>query len=146
MKVKEIFNNMSYGPAPESTDKVEAWLQQHQSGFALYINGQWTNPAVPEFFDSLNPATGKVLGRISQAGPADIDAAVKAARAALPAWRKLGGHGRARYLYSLARLVQKHSRKLAVLESLDNGKPIRETRDIDIPVVARHFYYHAGWA
>lgn len=146
MNVKEVFADMSYGPAPESNDWVQAWLDEHKEGFSLYIDGQWVQPAEVSFFDSVNPATGEVLARVSQAGAKDIDAAVKAARAALAPWARLGGHGRARCLYGLARLIQKHSRKLAVLESLDNGKPIRESRDIDIPTAARHFYYHAGWA
>lgn len=146
MRVKEIFNDMSYGPAPENKENVEAWLNKHKDGYSFYINGQWVKPAEPSFFDSVNPATGEFLAKISQGGAKDIDAAVSAARAALVPWANLGGHGRARCLYALARLIQKHSRKLAVLESLDNGKPIRETRDIDIPTAARHFYYHAGWA
>jgi aldehyde dehydrogenase (NAD+) len=83
---------------------------------------------------------------VSQGSPADVDAAVKAARLAFPAWRALGGHGRARFLYAIARHIQKHSRLFAVLETMDNGKPIREARDLDIPLVARHFYHHAGWA
>src|SRR5207302_9657285 len=83
---------------------------------------------------------------VAQGSAADIDAAVKAARNALPAWQALTPHARARYLYALARQVQKHSRRLAVLETMDNGKPIRESRDLDIPLVARHFYHHAGWA
>ena len=146
MQVKEIFNDMSYGPAPESRETVDEWLQQHRDGFSFYINGEWVKPAEAKLFDSLNPATGEVLGRVSQGGAQAINAAVSAARAALVPWADLGGHGRARCLYALARLIQKHSRKLAVLESLDNGKPIRETRDIDVPTAARHFYYHAGWA
>src|SRR5205814_6530263 len=93
-----------------------------------------------------DPSTGETLATVAQGSAADIDAAVKAARAALPAWQSLSDHVRARYLYALARLVQKHSRRLAVLETMDNGKPIRESRDLDIPLVARHFYYHAGWA
>jgi len=97
-------------------------------------------------FETLNPATAKPLARLTQAGAADVDRAVRAARAAQPGWWALGGHGRARYLYALARQIQKQSRLFAVLESLDNGKPIRESRDIDIPLVARHFYHHAGWA
>ena len=97
-------------------------------------------------FESKNPATGELLASIEIASAANVDAAVRAARAALPGWQALTGHQRARYLYALARQVQKHSRRLAVLETLDNGKPIRESRDIDIPLVARHFYHHAGWA
>ena len=90
--------------------------------------------------------TGELLATVASASASDVDAAVAAARAALPGWQALTGHQRARYLYALARQVQKHSRRLAVLETLDNGKSIRESRDIDIPLVARHFYYHAGWA
>ena len=97
-------------------------------------------------FETLNPATGKPIARLTQASAADVDRAVKAARKAQPDWWALGGHGRARYLYAIARQVLKHSREFAVLESLDNGKPIRESRDIDVPLLARHFYYHAGWA
>jgi aldehyde dehydrogenase (NAD+) len=93
-----------------------------------------------------DPSTGDVLAEVALGTPADVDAAVAAARAALPAWRALDDHARARHLYALARAVQRHARELAVLESLDNGKPIRETRDIDVPLVARHFYHHAGWA
>jgi aldehyde dehydrogenase (NAD+) len=146
MKVAEIFENMSYGPAPESTDKVDEWLQDHHESSLLLIDGQWVAPSSGDYFDSINPATGEVLGKIAQANAADIDKAVGAARAALPAWQELSGHQRARHLYALARLLQKHSRRLAVLESLDNGKPIRESRDIDVPLAVRHFYHHAGWA
>jgi len=146
MTVAEIFETMNYGPAPESTATADQWLAGKGRKFGLFIGGAWVDPVAGAWFDSLNPATGKTLSEIAQAGQTDIDAAVAAARGAQPGWAKLGGHGRARILYALARLVQKHSRLLAVLETLDNGKPIRETRDIDIPLVARHFYHHAGWA
>src|SRR6202043_65380 len=111
-----------------------------------FINGTWQAPASGEYFETLDPSNGEKLASIAQGGVADIDAAVRAARAAFPKWRTLTPHARARYLYALARQVQKHSRRLSVLETIDNGKPIRESRDIDIPLVARHFYYHAGWA
>jgi aldehyde dehydrogenase (NAD+) len=143
--VPELFQTMAYGPAPEALGAVSEWLEQHSRRFGLFIAGEWT-PNGGEIFDSLNPATGKPLARLTQATAGDVDRAVRAARKAQPAWWALGGHGRARHLYAIARQVQKHSRFLAVLESLDNGKPIRESRDIDIPLVARHFYYHAGWA
>jgi aldehyde dehydrogenase (NAD+) len=143
MNVRAAFETMDYGVAPESAAPAEAWLKAHET-FGFYIGGEWR--AASSHFDSVGPATGKVLARIGQGTPDDVDAAVQAARTAQPGWAKLGGHGRARYLYALARLVQKHARLFAVLESLDNGKPIRETRDIDIPLVARHFYHHAGWA
>lgn len=146
MNIEQIFNDMSYGPAPEDNKKVVSWLAEHSKGFGLYIDGQWQKPAAGKYFDSINPATGEKLGKVAQANGKDVDAAVAAARAAQPEWQALGGHGRARYLYAIARLLQKHSRKLAVLETMDNGKPIRETRDIDVPLAIRHFYHHAGWA
>ncbi len=146
MSVKQIFETMSYGPAPESNDSVEDWLQQHQKGFQCFINGEWRAPDSGKYFDSNNPANGALLGKIPQAGTTDVDLAVASALAAQPAWNKLGGHGRARFLYTIARILQKRARPFAVLESMDNGKPIRESRDIDIPLVIRHFYYHAGWA
>ena len=142
----DIFDTMEYGPAPESAGEAEKWLGGHNRSFSLYIDGEWRPAASGQGFTSSNPATGQALAQISQAGSADVDAAVAAARAAQGAWAKLSGHRRARYLYALARLVQRHARLLAVLETLDNGKPIRETRDINIPLVARHFYHHAGWA
>src|SRR5216683_3199306 len=110
------------------------------------LGNQWVKPASGQYIDSINPATGKRLAQVAAATGADVDAAVAAARAAFETWSKAPGHVRARYIYAIARHIQKHSRLLAVLESLDNGKPIRETRDIDIPLVARHFYYYAGWA
>ncbi|HET9293588.1 MAG TPA: aldehyde dehydrogenase family protein, partial [Gemmatimonadales bacterium] len=142
--IPEIFASMSYGPAPESAKPAEEWLDRHRRTFGVYIGGRWSAPG--ELFDTVNPGTGRVLAQVTQASAADVDRAVAAARAAQPGWAALGGHGRARYLYALARAVQRHTRLLAVLESLDNGKPIRESRDIDVPLVARHFYHHAGWA
>jgi aldehyde dehydrogenase (NAD+) len=143
--VPEIFQTMDYGPAPEAAGPANEWLDRHGRRFGLFIGGAWS-AADGETFETLNPATGKPLARLTQASPADVDRAVAAARSAQPGWWALGGHGRARHLYAIARQIQKHSRLLAVLESLDNGKPIRESRDIDIPLVARHFYHHAGWA
>jgi aldehyde dehydrogenase (NAD+) len=146
MSIAEIFETMEYGPAPESATPANAWLDAHNRRFGMYINGAWTEPAADRGFESINPANCKQLAHITQATKAEVDAAVVAARAAFESWSQTPGHVRARYLYALARQIQKHSRRLAVLETLDNGKPIRETRDIDIPLVARHFYYHAGWA
>jgi aldehyde dehydrogenase (NAD+) len=143
--VPEIFQSMEYGPAPESAGQAIAWLDRQQRRFGLFIGGEWTEPG-KETFETRNPATAKPLATLTQAGAADVDRAVKAAGKAQPDWWALGGHGRARHLYGIARQIQKHSRMFAVLESLDNGKPIRESRDIDIPLVARHFYHHAGWA
>jgi aldehyde dehydrogenase (NAD+) len=144
MTVKEIFDTMSYGPAPESAAPALDWIASHGGTFGHYINGSWTKPR--DTFTTANPATGKPLAQVSQGTQSDVDAAVKAARRAQPRWAALGGHGRARVLYAIARLLQKQSRLFAVLESLDNGKPIRESRDIDIPLAQRHFYYHAGMA
>ena len=146
MSIAEKFAAMEYGPAPEDPKEAAAWLERHGRHFGLFIGGAWQAPAAGEYFDTLDPSNGEKLAAVAQGGSADINAAVGAARAALPKWRALTPHARARYLYALARLVQKHSRLLAVLETMDNGKPIRESRDIDIPLVARHFYYHAGWA
>jgi aldehyde dehydrogenase (NAD+) len=137
---------MEYGPAPESAALANSWLDAHERRFGMFIDGEWTEPADDRLFDSVNPANGKPFAKLTQATPAELDAAVAAARRAFASWSQAAGHTRARYLYALARQVQKHSRRLAVLETLDNGKPIRETRDIDIPLVARHFYHHAGWA
>jgi aldehyde dehydrogenase (NAD+) len=146
MNIQSIYETMEYGPAPESRDAADQWLKSHDHQFQLFIGGEWQAPKTGKYFDSINPADKKVLAKIAKAGKEDVDQAVIAAQNALPQWVELGPHGRARYLYAIARQIQKHSRLFAVLESLDNGKPIRETRDIDVPLVARHFYYHAGWA
>jgi len=145
--VAKLFETMEYGPAPESDAPALEWIKQHDSGrFGHFINGVWASPSEGTYFETINPATKAVLARVAQGSKTDIDAAVAAGNAAAPGWAALQPHARARYLYALAREVQRHSRLLAVLESLDNGKPIRETRDLDIPLVARHFYHHAGWA
>src|SRR5213596_3313872 len=144
--VTEIFETMAYGPAPESDKPALEWIARHDGAFGLFIGGRWTQGKSDAGFDVINPATTARLARVTEAGQADVDAAVAAARKAFPAWSTLSGHARARHLYALARAVQKHSRLLAVLESLDNGKSIRETRDLDIPLVARHLTHHAGWA
>src|SRR5215469_154158 len=146
MSVAEQFLKMDYGPAPEDPKDTLAWLDRHARKFGHFIDGVWHEPADGAFFDTLDPATGEKIASVAQGTVADVDAAVKSARRALPQWQALKPHARARYLYALARAVQRHSRRLAVLETIDNGKPIRESRDIDIPLVARHFYHHAGWA
>jgi aldehyde dehydrogenase (NAD+) len=135
---------MDYGPAPESADAALQWLSAQHKRFGLFINGQWS-PA-SSHFETRNPATGKSLAKVGQGSKKKDDPPQAAAAHALDPWQKLGSHGRARHLYALARGLQKHSRLFAVLECLDNGKPIRETRDIDIPLAIRHFYHHAGWA
>ena len=145
MSIRDIYKTMDYGPAPESDAQARAWLAAHKHRFDLFIGGKFVKGS-GKAFATINPADGKELAMVTQASKADVDKAVKAAQKALPLWQGLSGFERAKYLYALARLVQKHARILAVLESLDNGKTIRETRDIDIPLVARHFYHHAGWA
>ena len=144
--VPEIFDTMSYGPAPEDARVVREWLAAHAAGFGLFIGGQWRvsherSAPIP----CVNPANGETLSSLTQSCARDVDEAVTCAQAAFKPWSK-SGYVRARVLYALGRLIQKHSRFFAVLESLDNGKPIRETRDFDIPLAARHFTYHAGWA
>jgi aldehyde dehydrogenase (NAD+) len=146
MSIAEIFETMEYGPAPESADPAQAWLDARKREILPFIDGAFLRPENAELFDTVNPGTGKPLARVAQCGAAEVDAAVAAAHRAQPEWWSLGGHGRARHLYALARQIQKNARLFAVLETLDNGKPIRETRDLDIPLVARHFYHHAGWA
>src|ERR1700737_2942480 len=144
--VRQVFETMEYGPAPEQTDLAINWLEEHRHAMHPFINGEFARFMDETYFESINPRDGKPLARLVQCGETEVNAAVAAAKAAFPSWSALTGHDRARYLYAIARQIQKHSRLFAVLESLDNGKPIRESRDIDIPLVARHFYHHAGWA
>ncbi len=144
--VKDILRTMEYGVAPESDSHVATWLAGHNDGFGHFIAGDFHRSRGGGTFAVMNPARDTLLARVAEGTADDIDAAVNAARAAFPAWAALPGHDRARYLYAIARTIQKRERFLAVLETVDNGKPIRESRDIDIPLVARHFYHHAGWA
>lgn len=141
--IKDILATMDYGPAPEATTEVDSWLAR-RGAFGHYINGAFTAPGAT--FATLNPATGAELAQVSQGSAEDIAAAVAAARKAQPGWARLPGHERAKWLYAIARHIQKRDRFLAVLETLDSGKTIRESRDIDVPLVVRHFYHHAGWA
>jgi acyl-CoA reductase-like NAD-dependent aldehyde dehydrogenase len=133
---------IDYAPSIES-DRIVSIAPRHE----LYIGGRWVAPAEGRYFASLNPATLQPLSDVAEAGAQDIDAAVRAAKRAYDrTWSKLSGRDRGRYLFRIARLIQERARELAVLETLDNGKPIRESRDIDIPLVAAHFFYYAGWA
>ncbi|WP_026479587.1 aldehyde dehydrogenase family protein [Ahrensia sp. 13_GOM-1096m] len=143
--IKEIMETMEYGPAPESNTDVKRWLDSHSGGISHFINGKFVAPTGP-MTDVINPADDSVIATLAKGTQDDVDAAVKAARAAFSKWSALPGYERAKYLYAIARHVQKRERFLSVLETMDNGKTIRETRDIDIPLVARHFYHHAGWA
>ncbi|WP_374047007.1 aldehyde dehydrogenase family protein [Massilia sp. YIM B02443] len=142
--IKEILQTMDYGPALETTKEALAWLDQHGRRFGLFIDNAWSEAG--ETFATNNPADGAELAQVTQATNDDVERAVAAARRAQPGWVALGGHGRAKIMYALSRLLQKHARLFAVLETLDNGKTIRETRDADLPLAARHFYHHAGWA
>jgi aldehyde dehydrogenase (NAD+) len=146
MSIMKIFETMDYGVAPESLTEASAWLENNKSKFGLFIDGEFKLNTKAKYFNSYNPATGEKLASITEGSKKDVDNAVDAANKAQKSWAKLLGFKRAKYLYAIARLIQKHSRLFAVLESLDNGKPIRESRDVDIPLVIRHFYHHAGWA
>ncbi len=141
--IEDIFETMEYGPAPEDASQARAWIKSHDGKFGQFIGGAWTKPN--KVFATKNPATGRALAKVSQATKRDVNAAVAAARGAQTKWAQ-DAKRRAKVLYALARMIQKQSRLFATLETLDNGKPIRESRDIDIPLVARHFYYHAGMA
>ena len=131
-----------YAPAPESTAIVSL-----RERYGLWIGGRWVEPRDGASFATVNPATEEQLATVAEGGPADIDDAVSAARAAFDGgWRDLPGTERAKYLYRIARQLQERAREFAVLESMDGGKPIKESRDIDLPLAAAHFFYHAGWA
>jgi aldehyde dehydrogenase (NAD+) len=140
--VSELYDTLPYGPAPEDSKLAQAWLDDRGRKFGVYIDGAWHG--VDDQFEVFSPGTGNAIATVAQAEDGLVDRAVRAARRAQPKWAALPGIERGRYLYAIARHIQKHSRLFAVLESLNNGKPIRETRDLDIPLVSRHFYYHAG--
>ena len=146
MEVRDLFETLEYGPAPESPDEAKRWLEKRENTLNHFIAGEWMTPRSGEYFPVHNPATGELLAVAADGNDADVGHAVAAAADALEGWVAIGGHGRARYLYAMARHLQKNSRLFTVLESLDNGKPVRESRDLDIPLAARHFYHHAGWA
>ncbi|MDE2382996.1 MAG: aldehyde dehydrogenase family protein [Alphaproteobacteria bacterium] len=143
--VSEVLNTMDYGPSPEANGHVKEWLAAHEKGFGHFIAGSFTASNAPRM-DVFNPATGEKLASVYNGKAADVEKAVQAARKAFKSWSALPGFERARHLYALARHIQKRERFLSVLETMDNGKTIRESRDIDVPLVARHFYHHAGWA
>ncbi|WP_312363975.1 aldehyde dehydrogenase family protein [Ensifer sp.] len=146
MTVARYFDEMSYGPAPEADTEARQWLARHKGQFGHFINGAFVAPSSGKTLESHEPATGALLAKIALGNAKDVDDAVAAARKAQGPWAKLPGHARARHLYALARMIQRHARLIAVVEAIDNGKPVRETRDIDVPLAARHFYHHAGWA
>ncbi|MDG4891585.1 aldehyde dehydrogenase family protein [Mesorhizobium sp. WSM4887] len=146
MNILERYRAMEYGPAPEARNEADAWLAGRDFSRALFIEGAWKAAASGKTFDTSEPSSGKLLAKISDAGAGDIDAAVAAAAKALPKWSASSGYTRAKVLYAIGRAMQRHQRLFAVLESIDNGKPIRESRDIDVPLAIRHFIHHAGWA
>jgi aldehyde dehydrogenase (NAD+) len=146
MTILKSFDSLEYSEAFESSKEAHVWLEKNNRRFGQLINGQFVSNNKSDLIATLDPSNGELLANIEIANSKQLDSAVSAARKAQPAWEDLGGHKRAKVLYALARLIQKHSRLIAVLESLDNGKPIRESRDIDIPLAIRHFYYHAGWS
>jgi aldehyde dehydrogenase (NAD+) len=136
------FGGLDYAPAPEATDHVKL-----RADHGLLIGGRWVEPASGKSFKTINPATEEVLAEVAEAGEEDVDAAVKAARSAYTkVWSKLSGAERAKYLYRIARALQERAREFAVLETMNGGKPIKESRDVDLPLAAAHFFYHAGWA
>lgn len=135
-------SDWTYAPAPESTDIVDI-----RSSYGLFIDGEFVDPADGGAFKTLNPATEEALAEVAVAGAADVDRAVRAARRAQEqVWGPMSGRDRAKYLFRIARIMQERARELAVLETINNGKPIRESRDVDIPTAAAHFFYYAGWA
>ena len=135
-------SDWGYAPAPESTDHIRL-----QDRYGLFIGGKFVPPASDKYFKTINPASEKVLAEVAEADARDVDRAVKAARRAYDkTWKKMSARERGKYVYRIARLIQERARELAVVETLDGGKPIRESRDVDIPLAAAHFFYHAGWA
>jgi aldehyde dehydrogenase (NAD+) len=130
-----------YEPAPESTDHFTIAPR-----YELFVGGQFVKPKTSEYFATFDPATEKPLSEVALAGDKDVDAAVRAAQKAFPAWKALSGEDRARFLFRIARILLERAREFACIETLDNGKPIKETRDVDVPLAAQHFFYHAGWA
>lgn len=145
MRTKE--NNISfkaswtYDEAPESTDHIQIKKQ-----YDLYIDGKFVKPVKGKYFDTINPSNDKKIASVAEATSEDVDKSVKAARKAFKSWSNLEGKERGKYVFRIARLIQERAREFAVIESLDGGKPIRESRDIDIPLAANHFFYYAGWA
>lgn len=146
MNILERYHAMEYGPAPEARNEADAWLAGRDFNASLFIGGSWRNAEGSRTFEVHEPSSGKLLARVSDAAKSDIDAAVAAARKAQASWQASSGYQRARVLYAIGRAMQRHARLFAVLETIDNGKPIRESRDIDVPLAVRHFLHHAGWA
>ncbi len=138
-RIEEVFD---YVPAPESTKNVNI-----KSQYGLFIDGQFQEPSEGQYFETLNPSTGEFLAHVAEASEVDIERAAQSARTAyVKTWSQLSGRERGRYLFQIAKCLEERSREFAVLETIDNGKPIKESRDVDVPLAAAHFFYHAGWA
>ncbi len=141
-KKLEYFTDWKYAPAPEATDHIRL-----QKQYELFINGKFVKPNSGKYFDTINPATEEKISSIAETNDKDVDTAVKAARGAYDkTWSKMPAKERAKYIYRIARLIQERARELSVIETMDGGKSIRESRDIDVPLAANHFFYYAGWA
>ena len=130
-----------YAPAPESADHIRL-----KDRYGLFLDGDFRDPADGRYVPTINPATEEPIAEVAYGGPDDVTAAVESARAAQPKWAALQGLERAKYLFRIARLIQERSRELAIVETMDGGKPLRESRDVDIPLAAAHFFHYAGWA
>lgn len=140
--LKIDFNKIwDYDPAPESTDHIRL-----KKRYDLFIGGDFIKPKSGKYFETINPANGKIIAEVAEADDSDVDVAVKAAKKAYDPWSRLDPSERGKYLYRIARLIQERAREFAVIESMDGGKPIRESRDVDVPLAAAHFFYYAGWA
>ena len=133
MEVRKLFETLDYGPSPESPESAREWLKDRGNTLDHFIAGEWTTPDSGEYFASHNPATGEMLAMVADANEEDVNRAVASAADALEGWVAIGGHGRARFLYAMARRIQKNSRLFSVLESLDNGKPVRVFGDLNQP-------------
>ncbi len=145
-RLQDVLQSLEYGPAPEDPAPALRWLESRDRRFPLFVGNRWLEPQSGRWFETRNPATGESLAHVAQAGAEDVDRAVRAAQQALPAWSSTPDPARAGYLYAVARQVQKHADLLALLETLNSGRPIRESRDVDVPLAARHLSHHAGWA
>ncbi len=144
MSINKFKGKLNYEEALESEKEVLEWLYKHKYKFGHFINGHFTKPK--KLFNTINPSNSRKIAGISSGTKSDIRLAIDSSKKGLNRWQKLTSHQRAKYIYAIARNIQKNSRTIAVLESMENGKPIRESRDIDIPLAIRHFYHHAGWA
>ena len=141
MSKLDLNKSWNYSDALESKDHIVI-----EEKYDLFINGEFTKPSSKKYFDTVNPATEEVIAKIAQANKKDVDLAVKSAREAFKVWSKIKAKERAKYIFRIARMIQERAKEFAIIESIDGGKPIRESRDVDIPLAANHFFYYAGWA